>query len=42
MIIEADSDAAVREGLNSLPLAQAGMVEVSIVPLKPYAGFCPR
>lgn len=42
MIVEADSEAAVREGLDSLPLAHAGMVEITIVPLKPYAGFCPR
>ena len=42
MLVEADSEADVRQGLNSLPLAQAGMVEVSIVPLKPYAGFGPR
>jgi muconolactone delta-isomerase len=42
MLVEADSEAAVREGLSSLPLAHAGMVEISIVPLKPYAGFGPR
>jgi hypothetical protein len=28
-----------REQLNTLPLFQAGMLDVSIIPLKPYAGF---
>jgi hypothetical protein len=42
MIIEADSEAHVREGLDTLPLARAGMLEIQIVPLKPYAGFGPR
>ena len=41
MLIEADSEAQVREKLNTLPLYRAGMVEFSIIPLKPYAGFCP-
>jgi len=41
MIIEADSEAQVREALNSLPLVRADMLEVTIVPLRPYAGFCP-
>jgi muconolactone delta-isomerase len=41
MIIEADSEAHVREGLETLPLARAGMLELQIVPLKPYAGFGP-
>jgi muconolactone delta-isomerase len=42
MIIEADSEAHVRERLETLPLARAGMLEIQIVPLKPYAGFGPR
>ena len=41
LLIEADSEAQVREKLNTLPLYRAGMVEFSIIPLKPYAGFCP-
>jgi muconolactone delta-isomerase len=41
LLIEADSEAHVRERLNTLPLFQAGMLEVSIIPLKPYRGFCP-
>jgi muconolactone delta-isomerase len=39
---EADSEADARAKLNSLPLAQAGMLEVTLVPLKPFAGFGPR
>jgi muconolactone delta-isomerase len=37
---EAGSEAEVRAALDSLPLAQAGMLElVSLVPLEPYPGF---
>ena len=37
---EAGSEAEVREAINSLPLAQAGMLElVSLLPLEPYPGF---
>jgi muconolactone delta-isomerase len=39
LLCEADSEAQVREKLNSLPLYRAEMVEFSLVPLKPYAGF---
>ena len=39
LLIEAESEAHVREKLNTLPLYRAGMVEFSIVPLKPYVGF---
>jgi muconolactone delta-isomerase len=41
LLVEADSEARVREKLGTLPFAEAGMLEVTIVPLKPYAGFCP-
>jgi muconolactone delta-isomerase len=41
LLIEADSEAQVREKLDTLPLVQAGMLELSIIPLKPYAGFGP-
>lgn len=40
ILVEADSEEQARETLNTLPLVGAGMLEVSIVPLKPYAGFC--
>lgn len=37
---EAAGEAEVREALNSLPIAQAGMLEiVALVPLEPYPGF---
>jgi muconolactone delta-isomerase len=39
ILVEADCEANVREQLNTLPLFQAGMLDVSIIPLKPYAGF---
>jgi muconolactone delta-isomerase len=39
LLFEGDSEAQVREKLNALPLYRAEMVEFSIVPLKPYAGF---
>ena len=42
LLVEADSEGQVRERLNTLPFVQAGMLEVTIIPLQPYAGFCPR
>jgi len=42
MIVEAPSEADVRHQLDTLPLFAAGMIEFSVVPLKPYAGFGPR
>lgn len=37
---EVASEAEVRQALDSLPIAQAGMLEiVSLVPLQPYPGF---
>jgi muconolactone delta-isomerase len=42
ILVEADSEEQVREKLNTLPLMQKGMLAVSITPLQPYAGFCPR
>lgn len=39
---EAASEPEVREALASLPIAQAGMLEiVALVPLEPYPGFGP-
>lgn len=38
---EAESEEAVRAALASLPINQAGLLEiVALVPLKPYPGFC--
>ena len=39
LIVEAESEDHVREKLNTLPLYAAGMLEYSIIPLKPYVGF---
>jgi len=40
LLVEADSEQHVRERLDTLPLVDAGMLEVLIIPLKPYVGFC--
>ena len=42
ILVEAETEEQAREKLNTLPLYGAGMVEVKIIPLKPYAGFRPR
>jgi muconolactone delta-isomerase len=39
---EAGSEEEVLALFHSLPFTQAGMTEVTVVPLKPYAGFRPR
>jgi muconolactone delta-isomerase len=41
MLLEADSGDQAREYLNTLPLMAAGMLELTIIPLRPYGGFCP-
>jgi muconolactone delta-isomerase len=39
---EAAGEAEVRAALDSLPIAQAGMLEIlAVVPLAPYPGFGP-
>jgi muconolactone delta-isomerase len=39
MVLEAESLDEARARLHTLPLIRAGMLDVSIVPLAPYAGF---
>jgi muconolactone delta-isomerase len=40
---EADTEAQVRELVESLPFYKAGMLEITmVIPLHPYAGFGPR
>ena len=39
---EAESESQLREMLETLPFVQAGIVEVSVVQLRPYAGFGPE
>jgi len=39
---EATSKADVEAAINSLPIFQAGLLEiVALLPLEPYPGFCP-
>jgi muconolactone delta-isomerase len=40
ILIEADSLEQASARLHTLPMVRAGMLDVSIVPLVPYAGFC--
>lgn len=42
MLLECADAAAARSAVDSLPLAQRGMLEVQIVPLAPYPAFFPR
>jgi len=43
IIWEAGDEAEVRAALASLPIAEAGMLEVvALIPLEPYPGFAPR
>jgi muconolactone delta-isomerase len=40
IVWEAQSEAEVRAAIASLPIYQAGMLEIAaVVPLEPYAGF---
>jgi muconolactone delta-isomerase len=39
MVLEVDSLEEARAQLYTLPMIRAGMLDVSIVPLAPYAGF---
>ena len=42
LLWEADSEDRVREMLNTLPFVKASLLEVTVIPLKPYVGFGPR
>ncbi len=41
LLWEAESEEQVREVWKTFPFAQAGMTEVTLIPLKPYGGFGP-
>jgi muconolactone delta-isomerase len=41
LLWEADKEEQVREMLDTLPFMQAGLVEIALIPLKPYRGFAP-
>jgi uncharacterized protein YciI len=40
-ILEATSTEAAQDAVDALPLAQHGLSEFTVIPLKPYAGFGP-
>lgn len=42
MLLECADEAAARDAVGSLPLAQRGMLEVQILALGPYPAFFPR
>ena len=43
MMIEASNEKEALDKLHTLPLHQAGMLElVVLIPLKPYRAFCPK
>jgi muconolactone delta-isomerase len=42
MLIEALDETTAHQAVDSLPLAQRGMLEVQIVPLGPYPAFFPQ
>jgi hypothetical protein len=42
ILVEAESLDQARERLHTLPMYRAGMLEATIIPLVPYAGFGPR
>jgi hypothetical protein len=42
IIVEAESEQQVRDTLRTLPFFEAGLLDVVIIPLKPYAGFAPN
>ena len=39
LVLECTQTAEAREVLNTLPLAQQGLIDFDIVPLMPYPGF---
>ncbi len=41
LLWEAEGEEQVREVWKTFPFAQAGMTEVTLIPLKPYGGFRP-
>jgi muconolactone delta-isomerase len=39
LLWEAENEQRVQDMLGTFPFVQAGIVEISLVPLKPYGGF---
>ena len=42
MLLECQDEAAATAAVNSLPLAERGMLEVQLVPVGPYPAFFPK
>jgi len=42
MLLECGNEAAAHAAVNSLPLAERGMLDLQIVPLNPYPAFFPK
>ncbi|HET9254309.1 MAG TPA: hypothetical protein VFO16_03780 [Pseudonocardiaceae bacterium] len=40
-IIEATGEGEAQSIVDALPMATSGLSEFTIIPLKPYRGFCP-
>lgn len=41
-VVEAADEDAARSTVDALPMAQSGLSEFTIIPLRPYRGFGPR
>jgi muconolactone delta-isomerase len=41
LLWEADSEDHVRQMLNTLPFVRASLLEVTVIPLRPFAAFGP-
>lgn len=42
IVFEAESETQVRELVSTLPFVKADMLDIMIIPLKPYGGFFER
>lgn len=42
LLWEADSAERVRDMLDTLPFVRASLLEITVIPLRPYVGFGPR
>lgn len=39
-VVEANDEHEVRQRIETLPFASSGMMDIQIIPLAPYKGFC--
>lgn len=42
LVWEAENETGLREMLDSLPFVQAGILDFSVIPLRPFLGFVPE